>query len=102
LEDLGEEFDTILDCGLFHIFDDSDRAAYVKSLQSVLVAGGRYHMLCFSDSQPGEAGPRRVGEAEIRSSFGDAWRVDEIVPATMEITIPGETIRAWRASLTCL
>jgi 2-polyprenyl-3-methyl-5-hydroxy-6-metoxy-1,4-benzoquinol methylase len=27
LDDLGEQFDAVLDCGLFHVFDDSQRAA---------------------------------------------------------------------------
>ena len=25
LESLGDQFDTVLDCGLFHVFDDDDR-----------------------------------------------------------------------------
>ncbi|MFF5188014.1 class I SAM-dependent methyltransferase [Streptomyces sp. NPDC000345] len=41
LADLGESFDTVLDCGLFHIFDGADRAAYVDSLRSVAKPGGR-------------------------------------------------------------
>jgi hypothetical protein len=43
----------VLDCGLFHIFNDDDRAAFADSLRSVLRPGGRYFMLCFSDQQPG-------------------------------------------------
>jgi ubiquinone/menaquinone biosynthesis C-methylase UbiE len=41
LVELGESFDTVLDCGLFHIFDDRDRAAFVDSLRSVVQPGGR-------------------------------------------------------------
>ena len=59
LVDLGEVFDTVLDCGLFHVFDDDERARYVGSLTEVVPAGGRLHMLCFSDRQPGDWGPRR-------------------------------------------
>src|SRR5207248_2837861 len=60
LADLGESFDTVLDCGLFHIFTGDDRAVYVEGLRSVLPPGGRYFMLCFSDQQPGDWGPHRV------------------------------------------
>src|SRR5262249_60365051 len=60
LADLGESFDTVLDCGLFHMLNDDDRVAYVESLGSVVVPGGRYFMLCFSEAQPGAGGPRRV------------------------------------------
>src|ERR1022692_1097774 len=38
LADLGESFDTVLDCGLFHTFGGDDRAAYARSLRSVLPA----------------------------------------------------------------
>ena len=41
LADLGESFDTVLDRGLFHIFDQDDRRAFVDSLGSVVVPGGR-------------------------------------------------------------
>ena len=51
---IGEVFETVLDCGLFHVFDDDDRARLVASLHAVVVPGGRYHMLCFSDRQPGD------------------------------------------------
>ena len=57
LVDLGEQFDTVLDCGLFHVFDDDERERYVDSLAAVVSPGGRYHMLCFSDRQPGDWGP---------------------------------------------
>jgi cyclopropane fatty-acyl-phospholipid synthase-like methyltransferase len=46
LVDLGEQFDTVLDCGLFHVLDDGERKRYVASLAEVVPPGGRYHMLC--------------------------------------------------------
>jgi cyclopropane fatty-acyl-phospholipid synthase-like methyltransferase len=62
LATLGEQFDTVLDCGLFHVFDDHDRARFVGSLRTAIPSGGRYYMLCFSDRQPGgwsRSRPRR-------------------------------------------
>jgi cyclopropane fatty-acyl-phospholipid synthase-like methyltransferase len=100
LAELGERFDTVLDCGLFHIFNDDDRAAFVESLRSVLRPGGRYFMLCFSDRQPGELGPRRVTQDEIRASFAKGWQVDSIEPATIDITTDPDGIRAWLTALT--
>ena len=99
LADLGESFDTVLDCGLFHVFDDPDRATFVNALRASMPVGARYHMLCFSDLEPGEWGPRRVQRAEIRASFGDGWRVQTIEPATLEITIEPGSVRAWLASI---
>ena len=87
---LGEQFDTVLDCGLFHVFDDSDRARFVAGLGDVVVRGGRYFLLCFSDRQPGDWGPRRVRQDEIRRCFTDRWRIDSIEDAVLEITISPE------------
>ncbi|MFJ9011666.1 class I SAM-dependent methyltransferase [Streptomyces canus] len=100
LADLGESFDTVLDCGLFHIFDGDDRAAYVDSLRSAVRPGGRYLMLCFSDRQPGDWGPHRVTRGEIEAAFADGWRTDSIEPATIDVTIDPDGIRAWLVALT--
>jgi SAM-dependent methyltransferase len=91
------EFDTIVDSALFHVFNDDDRIAYVRSLATVIRPGGRYHLLCFSDRQPGDWGPRRISEAEIRTAFADGWRVDSLEPAEMEVT--GGAVKAWLASI---
>ena len=100
LDQLGEQFDTVLDCGLFHVFDDGDRARFVESLKSVVSIGGRYHMLCFSERQPGDWGPRRVSQDEIRASFAHGWVVDRIDAAVMEITIDPAGAQAWQVAVT--
>jgi SAM-dependent methyltransferase len=100
LSGLATQFDTVLDCGLFHVFDDDDRAQFVSSLGGVVVAGGRYFMLCFSDKQPGDWGPRRVRQDELRHSFADGWRVDSVEEAVLEITISPEGAQAWLALFT--
>jgi ubiquinone/menaquinone biosynthesis C-methylase UbiE len=97
---LGERFDTVLDSGLFHVFDDADRARYVTSLAAVVRPGGRCHLLCFSDRQPGDWGPRRVSQADIRSAFADGWRVDAIEPAVLELAGQDTGAQAWLASMT--
>jgi len=99
LGDLGESFDTVLDCGLFHIFDGADRAAFVASLHTALVPGGRYLMLCFSDAQPGDTGPHRVTRDEIVTAFRAGWRVDAIEPATIETLTDPDGIQALLATL---
>ena len=97
---LGEQFDTALDSGLFHVFEDDDRARYVESLGRVLRPGGRYLMLCFSEHQPGDWGPRRVTQAEIRASFAAGWRVDSIEADRLHVTFDGTGVAAWLAALT--
>jgi 2-polyprenyl-3-methyl-5-hydroxy-6-metoxy-1,4-benzoquinol methylase len=100
LASVGERWDTVLDCGVFHVFDDDDRALYVQNLAAVIPAGGRYFMLCFSDQQPGAAGPRRISQDEIRSSFGDGWRIDSIEASVIETNWQDRSARAWLATIT--
>jgi hypothetical protein len=57
-------------------------------------------MLCFSDRQPGDQGPRRVTREEIITSFADGWRVDSLDPATIETTTEPAGIRAWLLAAT--
>jgi len=97
---LGQPFDTVLDSGLFHVFSDSDRAAYVASLSAAIAPGGRYFMLCFSDRQPGESGPRRVTQDEIRASFQKGWQVDAIDPVKLDTTLGPDGVFAWLSRIT--
>jgi SAM-dependent methyltransferase len=102
LADLGLTFDTIMDSGVFHVFDDEDRARYVTSLASVLRPGGRCYLACFSDRQPGTWGPRRVSQDELRASFSHGWTVASIEAEVFEVNearIGVASVQAWLAVL---
>jgi SAM-dependent methyltransferase len=100
---LGVGFDTVIDSGVFHVFDDDDRARYVASLASVLEPGGILYLICFSEHQPGDLGPRRVRQDELRAAFSDGWKVTEIVPEKFEANPDsgfGTTaVAAWLATI---
>jgi SAM-dependent methyltransferase len=98
LESLGEVFDVVLDCGLFHVFDDELRSPFVESVASVLRPAGRYYMLCFSDAEPPGWGPRRVTEAEIRAAFTHGWEIESIQPSELYVTVRPEPAKAWFCS----
>jgi uncharacterized protein YndB with AHSA1/START domain len=100
LVDLGERFDTVLDCGLFHVLDDDERRRYVGSLAEVVPPAGRYHMLCFSDRQPGDWGPRRVTQEEIRVAFSVGWDVESIESAVIALTFDPAGALAWQLAAT--
>ncbi len=100
LVDLGEQFDTVLDCGLFHVLDDGERERYVDSLAEVVSRGGRCHLLCFSDRQPGDWGPRRVTQDEIRLSFSAGWSIESIEPAVIDLTWDPAGALAWQVAVT--
>ena len=78
LDTLSESFDTILDSGLFHVFDDADLTGYVTALHGVLRPGGHLHLMCFSDRQPGDWGPRRITDVELRAAFDSGWRIESL------------------------
>lgn len=98
---LGEAFDTIVDSGLFHVFDDASRARYVTAVHAVLRPGGHLHLMCFSDRQPGGWGPRRVSENELRAAFGSGWRIGSLTPDRFDINpgVGSPTAEAWLAEV---
>jgi SAM-dependent methyltransferase len=101
LDRLDEQFDVVLDSGVFHVFDDEDRPRYVASLAAVVRPGGRYHLLCFSERTPGTWGPRRVTELELRTAFENGWAVERIEPAEFELAqgSPFGPVDAWFATI---
>jgi cyclopropane fatty-acyl-phospholipid synthase-like methyltransferase len=99
LDQLNLRFDAIIDSGVFHVFDDEQRPTYVSSLRSALRPGGTCYLMCFSDREPGDWGPRRVSEAELRSAFADGWTIESIEPAEFEIAIEPDRAQAWLATI---
>lgn len=97
---LAEQFDTVLDSCLFHTLSDEDRARYEGSLREVIPPGGRYFMLCLSDRESPGPMPRRVTQEEIKSTFAEGWRVDEIEPVTLGVTVRPNGAPGWRAAVT--
>lgn len=95
---LGTTFETVLDCGLFHVFTDEDRVVYVESLSAVVPEGGHYFLLCFNEHQRCELGPHRVTQEEIRSSFAAGWNVESIRASAIEL-VGGGAAQAWLAVL---
>lgn len=83
-----ERFDAATDCGLFHTFDDEGRRRYVAALTQLLEPGARIFLLCFSTAEPGDYGPRRVSEQELRDTFAAGWDIERVTPAFFEI-VPG-------------
>ena len=102
LGELGLGFDTIIDSGLFHVFDDESRVRYVTSLASVLRPGGRLYLMCFSDRQPGMFGPRRVSQDELRAAFADGWTIVAIEAEAFALNREAfgiATAQAWLATV---
>jgi SAM-dependent methyltransferase len=85
LADLPEVFDSVIDCGLFHCFDDAARWRYVAGLATVLKPGGRLWLLCFRDEEPGVQGPRRISQQELHTAFADGFAIESIEPIRFHV-----------------
>lgn len=101
LDKLGQRFDTITDCGLFHTFSDGERNIFTRSLKAALNRSGTYYMLCFSDREPDDwGGPRRVSRDEITGTFGRGWKVNYVREARISTTFNEDGGRGWLSSVT--
>jgi SAM-dependent methyltransferase len=101
LERLARMFQTVLDCGLFHTFDDNDeRTQYVASLASVTERSGTLYVLCFSDEGP-ETGPHPITQEELRAAFnpGNGWNVAAIKPERIQTRFHDDGAPAWFATI---
>ena len=84
LGQIPEQFDSVIDCGLFHVFSDEDRASYVTALAGAVKPGGKLFLCCFSDQEPPGQGPRRVSRQELHDAFAQGWQVESIREARFE------------------
>jgi len=100
LERLGRMFETVLDCGLFHTFDNNEGVRYVASLASVTEPGAMLYVLCFSDRGP-EVGPHPVSEDEVRAAFGaeSGWEVVALAAERIETRMHEHGAPAWFATM---
>ena len=97
----GEEyFDAVIDSGLFHSLGDDERPLFANQVRRVLVNGGRYFMLCFSDKEPGSEGPRRISKKEIQKTFSKMFRINYIKDTFFAAKLHGKGARAYMASMT--
>lgn len=96
---LGEGFHTVIDSGLFHLFSDAERDVYLAGLRHVMFSDSRLFLLCFSDREPGEQGPRRIRRSELRKCFSavNGFKVLQIEPAEMHLNSAVGSAKAWLA-----
>ncbi|MFQ6011784.1 MAG: class I SAM-dependent methyltransferase [Nitrososphaerales archaeon] len=84
-------FSSVIDSGLFHIFDDKNRSTYVEQITRVLGKDGAYFMLCFSETEPKDwGGPRRVSKDEIEKALSPSFEVNFIRETILETNIHKE------------
>jgi SAM-dependent methyltransferase len=115
LERLGRSFKTVLDCGLFHTFDNDERTRYAASVARVTERDGTLYVLCFSpphhaktaragdlgSDQGPDAGPHPITQEEIRAAFnpGSGWNVAAIEPDRIQTRYHDNGAPAWLATI---
>jgi len=100
LERLGRRFQMVLDCGLFHTFDGSERPEHVASLASVTEHDGTLYVLYFSDDGP-DTGPHPVSQEELRAAFkpSNGWNLGTIKPDRIQTRYDEDGAPAWLATI---
>ncbi len=99
LAKLRRRFETVLDCGLFHVFPPEARGIYATSLCEVLSPGGTLLLLCFSDEESPGPGPYRIAEHEIRDAFRSLFALTAIRAGTFDTMMQDGPRKAWVATL---
>jgi SAM-dependent methyltransferase len=101
LDRLEQMFETVLDCALFHAFDNDERGEYVASLASVIRPGGHLYVLCFSDADRESTGPHPVSRQELSDPFtaNSGWSIASIGPERLQTRFAPEGVPAWLAKI---
>jgi SAM-dependent methyltransferase len=76
-------FASVIDSGLFHIYDGDDRARYVRGLAHVLEPGGRLFLFSFADDALAPGGG--VSRHALYEAFADGWEVESLEYAQGEM-----------------
>ncbi len=100
LQRLGRQFESALDCGLFHTFNSGERSEYAASLASVTQLGGTLYVLCFSDVGP-DTGPHPISQEDLKAAFcaGNGWGIAAIEPDRIQTRYHQNGAPAWLATV---
>lgn len=80
-DDLGGEFDLLVDRGCFHVFEPDQRPRYVSAAGDLLKPGGLLILKCFSHKEKRRDGPHRFTPRQLKSYFSPTFEVLSIEDA---------------------
>ncbi|UCE09123.1 MAG: class I SAM-dependent methyltransferase [Candidatus Thorarchaeota archaeon] len=92
------EFESVVDSALYHTVSIEDVPRYIRQISTVLLGGGGYYMLCFSEKEPPGRGPRRVTKSEIRDSLSASFDIAYIRDTLIESRIHEKGAKAYVVS----
>ncbi len=82
-----DDFDAIVDRGVFHVLRPEKRSVYVNTVHRILRPKGWLLLKCFSNKEPGTFGPHRVAAKELRGCFEKRFEVLSIINSVFEGTL---------------
>jgi len=81
LADWDESFASVIDSGLFHVYEGEARDLYVRGLRRVLRSGGRLFLLSFA----ADAHEGGISLEQLARVFSDGWQVESVESVQGEI-----------------
>lgn len=88
----GPQFNTIIDCTLFHSLPLDARDDYLRGIYAAANPGGRLYLLVFTtDALPADSPcpvPNLVTDAEIRGAVAKYWDIDVVEPSHVAVRLP--------------
>ncbi|TVT42394.1 class I SAM-dependent methyltransferase [Amycolatopsis rhizosphaerae] len=81
LDGFDNRFDTVLDSALYHCLSDEQQPGYAAALHRACRPGATLHLFCLRE-QMVLPGPRAIGEENLRTTFGQGWRITRLRPAS--------------------
>ena len=87
LSELDKKFNTVIDSGVFHMFDSYRRGEYQKSIKNVLNKGGQLYILAFSYLETANIGPsQRLTQNDYMNAFKDleSWKINQFEQCDFE------------------
>jgi SAM-dependent methyltransferase len=86
------QFNTIIDCTLFHSLPIDARDDYLRGIHAATNPGGRLYLLVFTtDALPADSPcpvPNLVTDAEIRAAVAKYWTIDAVDPSHVAVRLP--------------
>lgn len=84
LTDWAERFNTVIDSGLFHVFENPTRQQYVAGLAHVINPGGTLYLAAGSTDEKQPVIPK-VSRDDLQNAFADGWEIESINPVEFQI-----------------
>ncbi len=71
-----KRFASVIDSGLFHIYEENEQRHYVQGLAHVLKPGGRLFLFSFKDDPSWPGGG--VSKQALYDAFADGWEIESL------------------------